>query len=182
MSSQQWHLDQYNAFGSAPQTNSPGHSTTSVNTVPAKRCTSTESSSRLEPFGEEAESISASYRCGSSIALAPFLYLLHFRQARYHAKHYLGSSLTLLNRLTAHANGTAAALTAALYKDRQEWVLAALFIPRDLTESIRKLEQVAKRRKNSCDYCPLCNLDWVPPKGTIPYPTPELSSLILRKD
>lgn len=108
----------------------------------------------------------------------PFLYLLHFDEPRHHARHYLGSSARLFQRLEHHANGTAARLTEALWEDDQDWVLAGLWLPRD-PHKLRMAERAAKRRKNAPKYCRLCGGDKNPP-GTIDYPTPYIRAWLMR--
>lgn len=119
-----------------------------------------------------------------TVPTVPFpgwLYVLHFDQPRHHARHYLGSSAHLMQRLAQHANGQGSKLTKALWLDCQGWQLAALFIPKDPTESIRDLERRAKTRKNTAAYCPFCTRDHVAPPGTIEYPSPYVMSHTLLK-
>lgn len=111
----------------------------------------------------------------------PFLYLIHFDHKRFHAGHYLGSSVQIIDRLTDHANGHGACLTRALWEAAEHWQLAALFIPTDSRDSIRDLERRAKRRKSAADYCPLCRDNWTSPIGTVSFPVPPISSQGLRK-
>lgn len=110
-----------------------------------------------------------------------WLYLIHFVDKRHHAQHYLGSSLEVIGRLTAHANGNGARITAALWADRQEWVLARLWVPKAATSDIRALESMAKARHNGKAYCPLCNREPKTPSGCMEYPLLKIGSMELRK-
>lgn len=116
--------------------------------------------------------------------MTDFLYLLHFDQPRHHARHYLGSSVILAQRLTQHATGDGACLTRALWEDDEPWQLAALFVPRRRCgKTIREYESAVKQRHNSTLYCPLCcggkERIWSPP-GTISYPVGVVRSEMLR--
>jgi hypothetical protein len=106
------------------------------------------------------------------------LYLLHFTVPRFHARHYLGSSYELLNRLQSHATGQGACLTRALFEDQETWTLAAVYVPRSTcTMTIRELERLAKQRKNGSMYCPLCFPDdFYIPEGCIEFPAPHFTS------
>lgn len=118
-----------------------------------------------------------------TVPRSKWLYLIHFDRPRAHALHYLGSSVELEQRLSQHANGQGARLTRALWEDSQHWQLAALFIPKDPTASIRELERKSKQRHNAKAYCPICQANKNrSPQGTVQYPTPILTSHDLRKD
>lgn len=105
------------------------------------------------------------------------LYLLHFDTPHHHAEHYLGSTNNLRRRLTQHATGRGAKLTAALHNQNEHWKLAALYIPKSHeTRSRKQLERRAKRRHNSRAYCPICYPQtFQAPSGTIHYPTEEIT-------
>lgn len=125
-----------------------------------------------------------------------FLYLIHFAEKRHHAQHYLGCSYNLYERLVAHANGRGAKLTKALWEDKQDWQLAAIFIPKPSMKcGIFELETRAKQRHNSIAYCPVCqhsqdgsteqhrDRTHLCPPGTLQYPLPfQVSATLLRKD
>lgn len=112
----------------------------------------------------------------------PCLYLIHFLEKRNHAGHYLGSSYQLIARLTDHANGDGARLTQVLWEDDQDWILAAIYVPRRAVLDVRLLESEAKKRHCSVDYCPFCRETHGVPRGCIQYPTPlNVSSLTLRR-
>jgi predicted GIY-YIG superfamily endonuclease len=105
------------------------------------------------------------------------IYLLHFDAARHHARHYLGSTDALEDRLRRHANAQGAKLTQALARDGEHWTLAAVFAPNaTTTASLRTLERRAKRRHNGAEYCPICNQRNAVPPGTIQLPTPNMTS------
>lgn len=110
-----------------------------------------------------------------------WLYLIHFTEPHFHARHYLGSSEEVLERIERHANGQGARITRALWLGGEEWTLAALFRPRNPAASIRDLERRAKKRKSAKDYCPLCTRNFISPPGCVRYPTPAIGSLDLRR-
>jgi predicted GIY-YIG superfamily endonuclease len=111
----------------------------------------------------------------------PFIYLLHFDEPLSHARHYLGSTEDLPQRLAAHANGQGARITEVLKENGQHWTLAAIFQPIDKTETIRELESKTKKQKASPTYCPICNPDThAAPAGTIQVPCKQIHSSTLR--
>lgn len=104
-----------------------------------------------------------------------FIYILHFQQPRYHARHYTGSTTDLLRRLDEHWTGKGSRLTQALYRDAQDWTLAALYSlkqPNPLDLSIREIEQAVKASANAPRHCPICQgpLFTKAPRGTIAMP------------
>lgn len=112
----------------------------------------------------------------------PHLYLIHFDDALHHAKHYLGSSDDVLQRLAAHARGTAARLTEVLREQEMPWKVAAIWQITDPTITPRNLERKLKNRNNGPKLCPVCNPAARPPKGTIQIPILPLTDKDLRND
>lgn len=100
-----------------------------------------------------------------------FVYVLHFFEPFHHAQHYVGMTYDLRSRLLAHALGRGARLTAVLCDFHRPWRLSGLFQVRD-PESVRRLERMLKRQKNTHRYCELCCLTPEPLRlpGTDPYP------------
>lgn len=111
--------------------------------------------------------------------MTAIVYLIHFDEARAHARHYLGSSTRPLERLADHANGKGARLTEVLFEDQQGWTVAALFQPKN-PDDLRKIESSAKRQKNACKYCPICSKNPIAPKGTLSIPFQPITAHQLR--
>lgn len=79
------------------------------------------------------------------------VYLLHFNTPYRQARHYLGFSDNLNQRLEAHKNGTGARLMEVINEAGIEWELARTW------EGDRKTEKALKRQKNSPRLCPICS-------------------------
>ena len=82
-----------------------------------------------------------------------WIYLIHFDRSLHHARHYLGATRNLHQRLEQHAHGRGARLTQEIVDLGIGWQLAAVWITNKLWTS----EQHAKRQKHGPKYCPLCN-------------------------
>ncbi len=98
---------------------------------------------------------------GCTIALCPrreryFVYLICFDEKLAHAKHYLGSSCFLDERLAQHAAGTGARLMEVITDASISWQLARLWECESEPE-MRQLEKYYKHRHNSGQICPRCN-------------------------
>ena len=78
------------------------------------------------------------------------IYLIHFGEAYKRARHYLGSTDNLAERLKAHATGQGARLMEVITAAGISWAVARTW-PGD-----RKLERKLKSRKNAPLLCPLC--------------------------
>jgi hypothetical protein len=86
----------------------------------------------------------------------PTVYLLHFKEAYRHARHYLGYTEHLEQRLAAHRAGRGSPLVAAAIAAGIEFELAATW-PGD-----RSLERRLHRFKNSrARLCPICRTETV---------------------
>jgi len=106
------------------------------------------------------------------------IYVLHFQRKRHHAQHYLGTTGHLSIRLKSHALGRGARLTRALWKDNQDWTLAALFQKRGKLTRY-EIERNAKRRHQTSDYCPFCNPEtYIRPPSTCEFPIEALPRFI----
>lgn len=81
------------------------------------------------------------------------VYLLHFAEPYYHARHYLGWSPRLMPRLLTHLTGRGSPLVAAAIGAGIAVRLARTW-PGD-----RAVERALKRRKRHRAYCPLCAAD-----------------------
>jgi predicted GIY-YIG superfamily endonuclease len=113
-----------------------------------------------------------------------YLYLLHFDDPYHHARHYLGITGNLRQRLTSHAVGDAARLTEVLEENDLHWTLSGLWLIQEAQE--HRIERLIKNRNNGPRLCPVCNPKAkCPPACTpydlhlIPFPTDSRS---LRKD
>lgn len=104
------------------------------------------------------------------------IYLLHFANPLHHAKHYLGSSAKILERLMQHATGDGARITSHLARIGADWQLAALFQPKAGSGlTIREIERLAKEQGNGPRFCPICNpKSWISPRWTQAIPIPNL--------
>ena len=78
------------------------------------------------------------------------VYLLHFSQPFHHARHYLGSTDDLDNRLQEHRTGQGARLTQVIHEAGISFILARTW------EGGRDLERKLKRWHKSPDLCPIC--------------------------
>jgi predicted GIY-YIG superfamily endonuclease len=79
------------------------------------------------------------------------VYLLHFSQPLAHARHYLGSTANLDQRLDEHRNGQGARLMEVICDAGIGFQLARTWT------GDRKLERKLKRRKNAPRLCPVCS-------------------------
>ncbi|HYU74203.1 MAG TPA: hypothetical protein VEL31_16150, partial [Ktedonobacteraceae bacterium] len=98
---------------------------------------------------------------GCTIQLSPrqaeyYVYLIHFTTPYKHARHYLGSTCFLDERLAAHANGSGARLMEVVSQAGITWELARLW-PCESEPEMRQLEKYYKHRHNSGQICPSCN-------------------------
>jgi predicted GIY-YIG superfamily endonuclease len=85
---------------------------------------------------------------------SPVVYLLHFAQPYKHARHYIGYSEQLAERLAHHQKGTGARLMAAVSAAGIEVTVARVWKGAD-----RTFERRIHGRKHSAQLCPLCSGD-----------------------
>jgi hypothetical protein len=86
------------------------------------------------------------------------VYLLHFERSYAHARHYLGYTEDLEQRLATHRAGRGSPLIAAAIAGGIQFELAATW-PGD-----RTLERRLHRYKNSrARLCPICRAELAPP-------------------
>ena len=78
-------------------------------------------------------------------------YLLHFNAPYRHARHYLGWSHCIGERLTLHAQGKGANLTRVVRDAGIEWDIAALW-----PGASRNDERRMKNWHKSAQLCPIC--------------------------
>jgi predicted GIY-YIG superfamily endonuclease len=79
------------------------------------------------------------------------IYLLHFSQPYGHAKHYVGYTTNLQQRLEAHKSGTGARLLEVITQAGISFQLARTW------KGTRKSERAIKNRKEAPRLCPVCN-------------------------
>ncbi len=79
------------------------------------------------------------------------VYLIHFNRPLQHARHYLGFTDNLADRLESHRQGRGARLIQVITEQGIDWVLARVW-----PEGDRKLERQLKNRKESPRLCPIC--------------------------
>ncbi len=82
------------------------------------------------------------------------LYLLHFSRPYHHARHYLGVTDNLDERLREHASGNGARLMEVVSQAGITFELVRTW------QGDRHLERRMKKHNHSPRFCPLCN-----PKG-----------------
>lgn len=78
------------------------------------------------------------------------VYLLHFDKPYHHARHYLGSTDNLENRLAEHRGGKGARLMEVISDAHIGFVVARTWL------GGRDLERKLKRRHDSPALCPIC--------------------------
>ena len=79
------------------------------------------------------------------------VYLIHFDEPYYHARHYLGYTDDLDRRLQQHAEGNGSKLMRAIDRASISWRVARVWRGKD-----RKFERLLKNRKKSRLLCPIC--------------------------
>ena len=79
------------------------------------------------------------------------VYMLHFTTPLSHAKHYVGFTDNVPQRLNRHRSGHGSPLVKAVQENGSSFVLARLW------DGDRKLERRIKDQKNSPRFCPICN-------------------------
>lgn len=80
------------------------------------------------------------------------VYLIHFSKKFYHARHYIGWTQNLSQRMSYHRNGNGAKILNALNKLGIEYTVV-----REWEDGTPELEKQLKRQKNSKRFCPICS-------------------------
>ena len=80
-----------------------------------------------------------------------YVYLLHFDTPYCHARHYIGYTTNLDQRLAMHAAGRGARLMAVIHDAGIHWAVAWVIV------GDRQLERRLKDRHESPRLCPICN-------------------------
>lgn len=78
------------------------------------------------------------------------IYMLHFHQPYRHARHYVGWTDDLLDRLDAHARGHGARLIAVITQAGIGFTLVRV------CEGTRSTERAIKNAGGAVRYCPAC--------------------------
>ncbi len=78
------------------------------------------------------------------------IYMLHFHQPYWHARHYTGWTDDLLHRLDQHATGHGARLVAVI------WHAGIGFTLVRICEGTRHTERAIKNAGGAVRYCPVC--------------------------
>ena len=102
------------------------------------------------------------------------IYMLHFHQPYRHARHYVGWTTDLLDRLDRHASGTGARLVEII------WQAGIGFTLIRICEGTRHRERAIKHAGGAPRYCPACTTrpwtgHWSPTTGDLTpriYPNP----------
>ncbi len=85
------------------------------------------------------------------------MYLLHFDEPLAQARHYLGFTEDLSQRLAQHRSGSGARLMQVITEQGIDWQLARTW------EGKRTLERRLKKQPNGPRLCPLCQQIGAPP-------------------
>lgn len=83
-----------------------------------------------------------------------YIYVLHFNTPIAHARHYVGCTSHLKQRLSTHAIGHGSRLTRELHDRGYNWTLAALY--QAPLAVMRRVERAAKDQKNGPRLCSIC--------------------------
>lgn len=86
-----------------------------------------------------------------------FVYLIHFDRPLHHARHYLGSAVSISLRVAEHRAGKGAKLLAAVNAAGIGWSVVRTW------RGGRRLERVLKNKHKAGRLCPCCRND--PTKG-----------------
>jgi predicted GIY-YIG superfamily endonuclease len=78
------------------------------------------------------------------------VYMLHFDHAYQHARHYVGWTEDLLDRMDAHATGHGARLVAVI------WQAGIGFTLIRICQGTRHTERAIKNAGGAVRYCPAC--------------------------
>jgi len=89
-----------------------------------------------------------------SSSTLPFgvIYMLHFHRPYQHARHYVGWTEDLFDRLDRHASGHGARLVAVI------WQAGIGFTLIRICEGTRRRERAIKNAGGAVRYCPACTL------------------------
>lgn len=79
------------------------------------------------------------------------IYLIHFERPLHHARHYLGWTTSVVDRLDRHSAGNGSRLMAAVNQAGIPYSIARIW-PR----STRDQERAMKRWHKSRLWCPIC--------------------------
>lgn len=80
-----------------------------------------------------------------------YVYLLHFDKPYRHARHYIGYTTNLDQRLAMHAAGRGARLMTVIHAAGIHWTVAWVRV------GDRELERRLKNRHGAARFCPICN-------------------------
>lgn len=84
-----------------------------------------------------------------------YVYLLHFDHPYYHARHYLGSTCNLEQRLLQHRHGSGARLMKAVRVAGIDFEVCRLWRVESYEEA-RELERTLKKWHSGVRLCPYC--------------------------
>lgn len=86
-----------------------------------------------------------------------WIYVIHFDRPLGHARHYVGSTGALRQRLCRHAHGHGSRLTRELHKRGIGFRLGGLF--RAKPEWMRRIERLCKAHHQAAHFCGFCRPD-----------------------
>lgn len=79
-----------------------------------------------------------------------YIYLIHFEEPYYHARHYIGWAKTLKKRIADHRAGRGSRLMQIINEANIDWVVAMH------RKGSRKDERALKNKKHASRFCPKC--------------------------
>ncbi len=86
------------------------------------------------------------------------VYLIHLHGQIHHAKHYMGATIDLRNRLSRHAAGLGARLLEVAKDHKIKWVVSRIWIiPENVSPYI--VEARLKKQRNGMKFCPKCHFE-----------------------
>lgn len=86
------------------------------------------------------------------------VYLIHLHGQIHHAKHYMGATNDLENRLSCHAAGKGSRLLEVAKAHGIKWVVVRLWlIPEKVSPFI--VENRIKKQRNGMKFCPRCHFE-----------------------
>ena len=86
------------------------------------------------------------------------VYLLHFAEPYYHARHYAGFSVNLARRINQHRHGRGSRLIAAVVGAEITFIVV-----RTWDGVTRAFERRVHRARHLAEMCPICSRRWLRP-------------------
>lgn len=84
------------------------------------------------------------------------VYVIHLETPLAHARHYIGSSVDIANRISEHRRGHGSPLLRAATEAGINWYVVNMLVT-DNEHEARRLEKKIKGIQHNKRYCPICN-------------------------